>query len=203
MSLKALDVQSSSEQTAIARARAGELDAFNQLVLKYQTMAYSVAYRMLHDESAAADTVQESFIKAYRALHSFHGGNFKSWLMRIVVNSCYDVLRVQQRHLTESLDDAESDGAPSPHLVDHAEGPEAHAERMELNSYIELGLRTLPPDQLTVLILCDIQGHSYEEIVEITGFAMGTVKSRISRARAKLRDFLLQKPELLPSTFRP
>jgi RNA polymerase sigma-70 factor, ECF subfamily len=191
------------EQEVIARALNGELDAFNQLVLKYQQMAYSVAYRMLHNEGAAADTVQESFLKAYRALPSFHGGNFKSWLMRIVVNSCYDLLRVRQREQTDSLDDRPVDLDYAPHLVDHSEGPEAYAERMELTHQIELGIRALPPDQRTVLVLCDVQGYSYEEIAEITGFPMGTVKSRISRARTKLRDFLLEKPELLPATFRP
>jgi RNA polymerase sigma-70 factor, ECF subfamily len=197
------DIQHSAEQAIIARARQGEIAAFNELILKYQAMAYGVAYRMLHEEAAAADTVQESFIKAFRALHGFQGGNFKSWLMRIVVNSCYDVLRIQQRQTTDSLDDGTVDYDYATHLTDRAETPEAYAERMELNEYIELGVRALPPDQRTVLILCDIQGHSYEEIAEITGFAMGTVKSRISRARAKLRDYLLQKPELLPTTFRP
>lgn len=191
------------EQEAIRRALSGELDAFNQLVLKYQQMAYSVAYRMLQNEGAAADVVQESFLKAYRALPSFQGGNFKSWLMRIVVNSCYDLLRVQQREHTDSLDDGPGDLDYAPHLVDRSEGPEAYAERMELTHHIELGIRALPPDQRTVLVLCDVQGYSYEEIAEITGFPMGTVKSRISRARTKLRDFLLQKPELLPTTFRP
>jgi RNA polymerase sigma-70 factor (ECF subfamily) len=191
------------EQGLIQRARNGELDAFNQLVLKYQQMAYSVAYRLLQEEGVTADTVQESFLKAYRALASFQGGNFKSWLMRIVVNSSYDVLRLQQRESTTSLDNSPIDVDYAAHLVDRSEGPEAHAERMELNHYIELGIRALPPDQRTVLVLCDIQGYSYEEITEITGFAMGTVKSRISRARSKLRDYLLQKPELLPTTFRP
>jgi RNA polymerase sigma-70 factor (ECF subfamily) len=191
------------EQTAIQRAKNGDLNAFNTLVLKYQQMAYSVAYRMLQEEGAAADTVQESLLKAYRALPNFQGGNFKSWLMRIVVNSCYDVLRVQQREPTSSLDDDDAEVDYSPHLIDHREGPEAHAERMELNYYIELAIRALPPDQRTVLVLCDIQGYSYEEIVEITGFAMGTVKSRISRARSKVRETLLQKPELLPASFRP
>jgi RNA polymerase sigma-70 factor (ECF subfamily) len=191
------------EQAAIQRARTGELDAFNLLVLKYQQMAYSVAYRMLHEEAAAADVVQESLLKAFRALPNFQGGNFKSWLMRIVVNSCYDVLRVRQREHTTSLDANVLEVDYAPHLVDRGEGPEAYAERMELNYQIELAVRALPPDQRTVLVLCDIHGYSYEEIAEITGFAMGTVKSRISRARAKVRDALLQRPELLPASFRP
>jgi RNA polymerase sigma-70 factor, ECF subfamily len=191
------------EQAVIARAQEGDVGAFNLLVEKYQQMAYSVAYRTLQDDGAAADIVQESFLKAYRALRSFQGGNFKSWLMRIVVNSCYDLLRVQQREHLQSLDESDTESEYTPYLIDRAEGPEAFAERMELNQYLELGIRALPPDQRTVLVLCDVQGYSYEEIAEITGFAMGTVKSRISRARAKLRDFLLQKPELLPTSFRP
>ncbi len=192
-----------NEQAIIARAQAGELAAFNLLVEKYQQLAYSMAYRVLQDPDAAADIVQESLIKAYRALGGFQGGNFKSWLMRIVVNSCYDLLRVQKRTATESIDDSPIDLDYAAQLTDHSEGPADHAERMELNHYLELGIRALPAEQRMVLVLCDIHGYSYEEIAEMTGFAMGTVKSRISRARQKLRDFLLQNPELLPASFRP
>lgn len=191
------------EQAIIARAQAGELAAFNLLVEKYQQLAYGVAYRVLQEQDAAADTVQESFLKAFRALGGFQGGNFKSWLMRIVVNSCYDLLRVQKRTATESFDDSPIDLDYAAQLTDRSESPAEHAERMELNDYIELGIRALPPEQRLVLVLCDLQGYSYEEIAEMTGFAMGTVKSRISRARHKLRDFLLQNPELLPASFRP
>jgi RNA polymerase sigma-70 factor (ECF subfamily) len=195
------------EQKAIARALAGEVDAFNQLVVKYQRLAYSVAYRMLQNEESASDAVQDSFIKAYRALNGFKGGLFKSWLLRIVVNTCYDVLRVQQRYVSESIDDEPSadneEARVARQLVDSSESPDAYAERMELSGYIEVGIRSLPPDQRLVLVLCDIHGYSYEEIAEITGYPMGTVKSRISRARTKLRDYLLQHPELLPSSFRP
>ncbi len=191
------------EQSIIARALEGEVNAFNQLVLKYQNLAYSVAYRILQEESASADAVQDSFIKAYRALATFQGGNFKSWLTRIVVNTCYDLLRARQRRATDSLDDLPAEAEYLPHLVDHAEGPEAHAERMELNQLIEYGIRALPIEQRTALVLCDIHGYAYEEIAEITSLPIGTVKSRISRARTRLRDFLLQNPELLPSTFRP
>lgn len=193
----------SEEQAIIERAAKGETQAFNLLVLKYQDMAYSVAYRMLRDEDAAADVVQESFIKAFRALAGFQGGNFRSWLMRIVANTCYDVLRTRQRRATDSLDDLPVDHDHIASLVDHAESPEAYAERMELNQLIEAGIHTLPPDQRLVLVLCDIHGYAYEEIAEIAELPMGTVKSRISRARMRLRDYLLNKPELLPSSFRP
>lgn len=191
------------EQAIITRAMKGETEAFTALVMKYQNMAYSVAYRMLRDEDAAADVVQDSLIKAYRALSGFQGGNFRSWLMRIVANTCYDLLRAQQRHATDSLDDLLAEQDHTPHLVDHTEGPESHAERMELNKFIEAGIQALPPDQRLVLVLCDVHGYAYDEIAEIANLPMGTVKSRISRARLRLRDYLLNKPELLPSSFRP
>jgi len=198
-----ISAPSSDEQQIIMRATAGETQAFNLLVLKYQDIAYSVAYRMLRDEAAAADVVQDSFIKAFRALAGFQGGNFRSWLMRIVANTCYDVLRAQQRRATDSLDDLAVDHDHIPSLVDRAESPESYAERMELNHFIEAGIHTLPPEQRLALVLCDIHGYAYEEIAEIAGLPMGTVKSRISRARLRLRDYLLNKPELLPASFRP
>jgi RNA polymerase sigma-70 factor (ECF subfamily) len=191
------------EQVAIEQALAGDLNAFNRLVVKYQRLAYSVAYRLMQTEDAAADAVQDSFIKAFRALPTFKGGAFKSWLLRIVVNTCYDMLRVQKRYSTESIGDEPDEGEAVTYLVDHGESPQEYVERMELNQLIELGIRALPADQRLVLTLCDVHGYTYEEIAEITGYPMGTVKSRISRARTKLRDFLLQQPELLPSTLRP
>ncbi len=192
------------EQRAIARALDGDVAAFNVLVVKYQRLAYSVAYRMLQTEDAAADAVQDSFVKAFRALSGFKGGLFKSWLLRIVVNTCYDVLRVQQRYTTEPIDDEPTEDAPVAHqLIDDRESPQEYVERMELGAVIELGLTALPADQRLVLMLCDIHGYAYEEIAEIVGLPMGTVKSRISRARTKLRDYLLQHPELLPASLRP
>lgn len=194
---------STQEASLITSAQRGDLNAFNQLILNYQSLAFSVAMRTLQDEASAADMVQESFIKAYRAIGMFQGGSFKSWLMRIVVNSCYDLLRVQKRRNTDSLDalveEQEHDGA----LFDNSESPHDHAERMELNQLIEVGIQSLPAEQRLVLVLCDVHGHAYEEIAEMTDLPMGTVKSRINRARAKLRDYLLQRSELLPSSFRP
>jgi RNA polymerase sigma-70 factor (ECF subfamily) len=192
------------EQRAIGAALNGDVAAFNTLVVKYQRLAYSVAYRLLQTEDAAADAVQDSFVKAFRGLPGFKGGLFKSWLMRIVVNTCYDVLRVQQRYVSEPIDEEPAEDERVAHqLIDAGESPQAYVERMELNAVIELGLRGLPPDQRLVLTLCDIHGYAYEEIAEITGQPIGTVKSRISRARAKLRDYLLQHPELLPASMRP
>lgn len=191
------------ENSIIAQAVAGDLEAFNQLVLRYQNLAYSVAYRTLQDDAAADDVVQDSFIKAYRAIAGFHGGSFKSWIIRIVANTCYDLLRTHQRKVTDSLDDLVENDEYAPYLEDPAPDPQAHVEQMELSELIERSFAALPPDQRLVLTLCDVHGYSYEEIAEITSTPIGTVKSRINRARTRVRDFLLQRPELLPSAFRP
>ena len=194
---------STQETALIVRAQRGDLNAFNQIILHYQSLAFSVAMRTLQDEASAADIVQESFIKAYRAIGSYQGGNFKSWLMRIVINSCYDLLRLQKRRGTESLDRMTEEHEQGSFLIDHAESPHEHAERMELGQLIEEAIQSLPPTQRLVLALCDVHGHAYEEIAEMTDLPMGTVKSRINRARGRLRDYLLERSELLPSAFRP
>lgn len=191
------------EQALIAAARRGDAQAFNKLILSYQTLVYNVAYRMLHDPDAAADATQEAFISAFRALHGFRGGSFKAWLLRIVTNACYDQLRVAQRRPSSSLDDMSIDPDHSPTLLDHAESPEDYALRQDLGRAIQGGLDQLPPDQKVTVILSDIQGLSYEEIAQATGVALGTVKSRLSRGRARLRDHLRQQQELLPRRYRP
>jgi RNA polymerase sigma-70 factor (ECF subfamily) len=190
------------EQRLIQRSLEGDLDAFNQLIREYQGLAFSVAYRILHDSEAAADAVQESFIKAYRALDTFKGGNFKSWLMRIVTNSCYDALRALGRRPTESLDNLPGADEFVDHLIYKGESPHEYAERQELNSLLERAIRSLPEDQLVSLVLCDVEGHSYEDIADITGVNIGTVKSRINRARRKVRDYLSRHSELLPAPYR-
>ena len=112
-----------TEHTVIQRAITGDLEAFNQLVLAYQHLAYSVAFRTLQDPEAAADAVQESFIKAYRAIGGFQGGSFKSWMIRIVVNTCYDVLRSKQQRLTDSLDDLGEENEQTVQVRDPARRP--------------------------------------------------------------------------------
>lgn len=195
--------EDASEETIIVQAVAGDLAAFNQLVLRYQNLAYSVAYRTLQENAAAADVVQESFIKAYRAIATFQGGSFKSWLIRIVANTCYDLLRSQQRKITDSLDDLIDNDEYAPYLEDTTANPQLHVEQMELSQLLESSLAALPPDQRLVLTLCDVHGYSYEEIAQMTDAPIGTVKSRLNRARTRVRDYLLQRPELLPPAFRP
>jgi RNA polymerase sigma-70 factor (ECF subfamily) len=190
------------EQVLVAAARRGDHQAFNKLILNYQTLVYNVAYRMLHDPDAAADATQEAFISAFRALRGFRGGSFKAWLLRIVTNACYDQLRVAKRRPSSSLEDMVVDSDHSPTLMDDRESPEQYAVRQDLSRAIQDGLDQLPPDQKTAVILSDIQGLSYEEIAEVTGVALGTVKSRLSRGRLRLRDHLRQQEELLPKRYR-
>ena len=120
------------EQALIQSAQAGDLAAFNQLVLIYQDQAYNVAYRLLNESDAAADAVQESFFKIYRRIHQYRGGSFRAWVLRIVTNSCYDSLRVSKRHYASRLD---SDTVPPDRdrrLTDFRASPHDHAVRHEL-----------------------------------------------------------------------
>jgi RNA polymerase sigma factor (sigma-70 family) len=190
------------EQALIASARKGDARAFNQLVMLYQSMVYNLAYRILGDRDAASDATQEAFISAFRAMRRFRGGSFKAWLLRIVTNACYDHLRSKQRRPTSSLDDLPVESDHVSYLRDPAERPEEYVERQDLNRAIQRGIQTLPAEQRMVLVLSDVQGLSYQEIVEATGVSLGTVKSRLSRGRAKLRDFLLEQGELLPARYR-
>lgn len=190
------------EGTLIESARKGDMRAFNQLVLLYQSMAFNVAYRILSDPDAASDATQEAFLSAYKAMRQFRGGSFKSWLLRIVTNACYDQLRYKQRRPTSSLDDLPVEADHTYYLEDDAELPDEYVERRELNRLIQAGIADLPIEQATILVLSDVQGMSYTEIADSLDLSLGTVKSRLSRARAKLRDFLTEKGELLPAQYR-
>ncbi len=191
------------EKALIEAARQGDVASFNRLVLSHQSMVYNLAYRILGDGDAAADATQDAFISAFRGIDKFRGGSFKSWLMRIVTNACYDQLRLKQRRPATSLDAIlELDSVPQPSLTDSGESPEQYAMRQELSRTIQVGMGTLPPEQRVALVLSDVQGLSYQEIAEVTGASLGTVKSRLSRARGKMRDFLLEQRELLPSRYR-
>ena len=192
------------EAALIESARKGSLDAFNTLVLAYQHQVYNLAYRIMGEEAAASDAAQEAFISAYKNLKSFRGGSFKSWLLRIVTNACYDDLRRRKRRPATSLDELTDgeDGEAEFDVPTPEDGPETIAQRHELAGLIQQGITTLPDDQRIVLVLSDVQGMSYEEIASITNSNLGTVKSRLSRARAKLREYLQGRGELLPEIYR-
>jgi RNA polymerase sigma-70 factor (ECF subfamily) len=191
------------EPQLISQAQKGSLAAFNQLVMAYQGTAYNVAYRVIGDQEAAADACQEAFLKAYRALKQYQGGSFKSWLLRIVTNACYDQLRHTKRRPATSLEDLTEGGEQEPPaLTSHEDRPEEHLLREELHEMLQAGINQLPEDQRVVVVLSDAQGFSYQEIAEIINQPLGTVKSRLSRGRRRLRDILMQQRELLPEQYR-
>jgi RNA polymerase sigma factor (sigma-70 family) len=190
------------ELALIASAQKGDLRAFNQLVVLYQSMAYNVAYRILSDPDAAADATQDAFFSAYKAIKKFRGGSFKAWLLRIVTNACYDQLRIKKRRPTSSLDDLPVEAEHSHFLRDESEAPDELLERQELGHLLHSGISALPLEQRAVLVLSDVQGLSYQEVAGIMDLSLGTVKSRLSRGRARLRDFLLESGELLPARYR-
>ncbi len=192
------------EASLINAAQQGKVDAFNELVLAYQQQVYNLAYRIMGDPASADDVTQEAFISAFQSLPRFRGGSFKSYLMRITANGCYDELRRRKRRPTTSFEDfgEDMDEEANPALINGSEGPEKHAERREVAHMIQGGIETLPPDQRITLVLADVQGFSYQEIAEATNVSLGTVKSRLARARGKLRDYLRSQGELLPARYR-
>lgn len=191
------------EASLIAAAQQGQVDAFNELVLTHQHQVYNLAYRILSDPAAAADATQDAFISAYNSIARFRGGSFKSYLMRIVSNSCYDELRRRKRRPAASFEDfGEVDEEANPALINGHERPEEYTERQEMARLIQAGIETLPPDQRITLALSDVQGLNYQEIAEATDVSLGTVKSRLARARSKLRDYLRTHGELLPARYR-
>ncbi|NWF79786.1 MAG: sigma-70 family RNA polymerase sigma factor [Chloroflexi bacterium] len=191
------------ELRLVAAGQRGDVEAFNQLVRLYEGRVYNLCYRMLSDADAAADATQDTFIAAYRNLNRFRGGLFRAWLLRIATNTCYDMLRARQRRPAVSLDAGyeDEDAGPRLDLPDPAESPDEAVLRRELAQALELGIAQLPEDQRIVVILSDVQGLAYDEIAAVTNTTLGTVKSRLSRARARLRD-ILRAGELLPSKFR-
>ncbi|GAB4476762.1 MAG: sigma-70 family RNA polymerase sigma factor [Anaerolineae bacterium] len=191
------------EAALIQSAQRGDVDAYNTLVLHYQEQAFNVAYRIMGDSASAADATQEAFISAYRAIRTFRGGSFKSWLLRIVTNACYDELRRRKRRPQASLEALYvEDASADLRLASQMESPEGYAQRMDLQAAIMECLQGLPEDQRTVAVLSDIEGFDYNEIAAVVGVALGTVKSRLSRARGRLRDCLQGFRELLPDTYR-
>lgn len=191
------------ELRLVEAARRGDLESFNALVRLYEGRVYNLCYRMLGDAESAADAAQDTFLSAYRNLRSFRGGSYRSWLLRIATNTCYDALRSRKRRPSVSLEaasDSEDDSSPL-QVPDAGESPDDFALRRELAGAIQHGLASLPEDQRAVLILSDIEGLSYEEIAQVTGANLGTVKSRLSRGRGRLRE-LLRAGELLPARYR-
>jgi RNA polymerase sigma-70 factor (ECF subfamily) len=189
----------------IRDAQHGDLEAFNRLVLAYQDMVFNTALHILADEDLAADATQEAFISAFRALNSYRGGSFRAWLLRTVTNACYDELRRKQRRPTTPLEPEGADGeeVETPRwLADPGASPEEQFERAELEHAIQHCLQGLPTDFRAVVVLADVQGLDYAEVAAALHKPLGTIKSRLARARLRLRECLQSFGELLPALFR-
>jgi RNA polymerase sigma-70 factor (ECF subfamily) len=194
----------SDESDLIARSKHGDLDAFNSLILLHQDALFSIALRTLGDEDRAADAVQEALIAAYRSLYTFHGGSFRAWLARTVVNKCYDEYRRSSRHptlpLTPVVDGEESENWEW--LRDPGPSLESHLDDSELNNALQSCMNSLPFDARAVLALVDVDGLSYEDAASALRIPVGTVKSRLARARASMRLSLRNFADLLPSAYQ-
>lgn len=190
------------EEALIEAAKQGDVTAYNRLVLAHQDLVYNVVYRIMGEPQSAEDATQEAFISAYNALNRFRGGNFKAWLLRIAKNACYDELRRRKRRPQSSLDAITAEHESFTFLRTPELGPEGQQQQLEMMRAIEDCLQGLPDDQRVTAVLCDVEGYDYNAIAEITDVSLGTVKSRMNRARHKLRDCLRGFGELLPLSYR-
>jgi RNA polymerase sigma-70 factor, ECF subfamily len=194
------------EAALIHDAQRGDLDSFNRLVLAYQELAFNLAFRMLSDSAAAEDATQTAFISAYKNLGSYRGGSFRAWVMRMVTNTCYDELRRRHRHPTtplEPISEQEDEEIESPRwLADDKPNPEETVEQAELSRAVQDCLDALPEDFRAVIVMVDVEGLDYQEVSVATSKPLGTVKSRVARARTRLRECLQRYRELLPVEFR-
>lgn len=194
-----------NEPALIREAQRGNLDAFNSLVIHYQDILFNTALRILGDDDQAADAAQDAFISAFRNITTFRGGSFKAWLLRMVTNLCYDELRRRKRRPSVPLEIESDEGEEieSPRwLADPNLSPEQEAEADELEHAIQHCLDALPTEFRAVVVLADIQGLDYAEVATSVRVPLGTIKSRLARARLRLRDCLQGFAELLPAAFR-
>ena len=194
------------ETLLIQEAKHGDLDAFNRLVLAYQDQTYNLAFRLLGEDASAQDATQIAFINAYQAIKSYRGGSFRAWILRILTNACYDELRRQKRKPTEDLNPVDTDTGEEMEdpawLSDDSQSPADHVEQQELERAIQNCLGGLPDEFRTVIVLVDVQGMDYQEASEVVSTPLGTVRSRLARARQRVQDCLQNAGELLPEKYR-
>ena len=203
--MKALQSANIPEKTLIRAAQRGDLESFNLLILRYQNLLFGIALRLLNDEDAAADAVQEALISAFRRFDTFRGDSLRSWLARVVVNACYDEMRKKRRQHSVPLEQFNSDGEEietSYWLIDPESDPETQFESFELESAIQKSLDKLQPIYRLMLVLVDIEGLSHEEAALAAHVPVGTVKSRLARARSQMQRSLQVAGELLPASYR-
>ena len=194
------------ESSLINNAKKGDIESFNRLVLTYQEQIFNLTFRMLNDEMAAEDASQNTFISAYKNIRSFRDGSFRAWLLRIAANNCYDEFRRKKRKPTQPLtvfDDESGEEIEDPiWLEDTGSLPEQDFENKELQQAIQLCIDRLPEQFRAAVILVDVQGFGYKEASQIINSPIGTIRSRLARARQQLQECLQGFWELLPEEFR-
>lgn len=178
----------------VERARDGDLDAFNDLVVCYQDHLHALIARMVPDRDQADDAVQEAFFSAFRNLRSFRGGSVRSWLSRIAVNAAMDTQRLRKRRPSQPYPELEDETWQPPAGEDA--DPERTAVLAERSQILADALRRITPDQRSAIVLFDVEGYDYAEIADMTGVSLGTVKSRIHRGRLALRSHLEPRMDL-------
>jgi RNA polymerase sigma-70 factor, ECF subfamily len=178
----------------LERARAGDLAAFNDLVMAYQDQLFALVVRMVPDRDQASDVTQEAFFSAYRNLAGFRGGSVKSWLNRIAVNAAMDTQRARKRRPVQPYPELEDESWQPPATEDA--DPVTTALTTERTHVLNAALATITDDQRTAIVLFDVEGYDYQEIADMTGVSLGTVKSRIHRGRLALRDRLADRMDL-------
>ena len=178
-----------TDELTLRRAQKGDAQAFERLVAPHEQTVWRVCWHYTHHQEDAADCLQETMLKAWRAIGQYRGDcSLQTWLYRIAATVCVDFLRRQKRlPATESADEMAESGLQP---VDPSPTPDAAALASASNEQLRAAIDSLPGDMRTALILYALQGQPYEVIAEITKTSIGTVKSRISRARQKLAQFL-------------
>jgi len=191
-----------SEQTLIKRCKDGELQAFEELISKYETKVFNITFRILGDYTEAEDISQDILVKVFRSIKGFkEQSSFYTWLYRITVNECMDAVKKRKKTVAYSIDSPieTEDDVIKREIQDSGESVEEKVERKELRKYLADAMNLISHEHRMVIVLRDIQGFSYEEIAEIIKCPPGTVKSRINRARCELKDILMKNRELILS----
>ena len=188
-----------TESELVQAARSGDQRAFGKLVEQHYTMVYNLALRMVGNPEDAADLTQEAFLSAWRSLASFQSQSaFSTWLYRLTSNACIDFLRREKRRGALSLTTEDEEEGRELEVADQRFSPERELEKKEAQRAVREGLLSLSPEHRQVLLLRETQGLSYAEIAQCLSLEEGTVKSRISRGRKKLRAFLLARGNFSP-----
>ena len=186
-----------NEFDSIYKASRNNAEAFQKLISPYTTQLLNHAYRILKNREDAEDALQEAYLKIYKSLNAFEGhSSFKTWAYKILTNVCLDMLRKQKKTSETSLNVTNSDGEHEIEISDDTYSPEISAQKKAAFEALKDALEALGEDQKIVITLRDIDGLSYDEIAEITSTGIGTVKSRINRARVQLKKLLQKNKEL-------